>query len=1153
MIHLLRKTPRRLYLACLCAGLGMAAAFTSAVAQDAPATQPTATAPSSQPTVPEETMAGEDTVDTVNNRIAQVQAATDLQEKVKAELLGVLGQTKDQLSLAASWATKREDYERRIANVPASLETAKQRLSVQTTRPATTVQIDVPPDATLDQLAQLQAAAEADLTAKEDIARKHTEEARQRTDRRSAVPDLLTAANQRSESKKGDLAVPAPADVDPQIAQARRSLLLAQKRLAEEEIKAYRAELRYYDAHSEVLATQREEARLMVAEAKARVEPGRQLVATRRQAEVERQKEQARKELSASLEVIRNLAQENTDLAKEQEDLASRIAAVQKQSGRTQQVKEQIGNDLTYLKENIARQELSGLIGPLMRKKRAELQNLRVYERESRATKREFPRVQMQLAEIEEKRLAVADLETEIADKVAAALEEDPSVWKADIEPRIRELRVIYQNQLAALKRDYEAYWTGLLALSMAQSTVSIRIDDLTKLVQGRVLWIRSAPPIYQMRPPGNLSKLPQLAWGTSLALFESIRAHFILNIFVLLVLAGLVVARQRIRKEILAAGDKVARVASDSFRFTLLALAGTIIVAGIWPGLLAFIAWRLSIVSERSDAGIDDLTAALASGLYTTAAIWFTLALFRLICMPNGLAERHFRWDTATLKKLRTRLAWVQIPAIALVFVVAASEGYAVIAYRDTVGRVAYIAFVAVLFVFGKRLIHPSRGVIATQFRKNTNHWVFRLRYVWYACLIVVLVALAIASTIGFHYTAIEFTEELGVTVWFALAILLLHALLARWVFVHQRRMALEEARKKRAAITAKDGDSGMEVAALEDKAIDVANISEQTLTLLRSVALFGLVVGLWVIWSDLLPALKFLNDIPLWNVTLANLLIAFVTIALTVIMAKNLPGLLEIAVLRHFQLDAGARFAVAAVTRYLITIIGLITAFNMVGIGWSKVQWLVAAMTVGLGFGLQEIFANFVSGLMLLFERPMRIGDTVTVSDVSGTVSKIRIRATTITGWDRKELVIPNKEFITGQFVNWTLSDSILRLIVPVGIAYGSDVDLAMSILKRIADEQPTTVDDPEPRILFMGFGDSSLNVELRVYIAQIADYLRTISELHCTIDREFRKAGIEIAFPQRDLHVRSIRATLPLAHSANVALEKERQPGGTEGDEN
>jgi len=186
---------------------------------------------------------------------------------------------------------------------------------------------------------------------------------------------------------------------------------------------------------------------------------------------------------------------------------------------------------------------------------------------------------------------------------------------------------------------------------------------------------------------------------------------------------------------------------------------------------------------------------------------------------------------------------------------------------------------------------------------------------------------------------------------------------------------------------------------------------------------------------------------------------------------------------------------------------------------------------MTVGLGFGLQEIFANLVSGLMLLFERPIRIGDTVTVADISGTVTRIRTRATTIVGWDRKELIIPNKEFITGKVVNWTLSDSTLRLIIPVGIAYGSDTQLAREVLTRIAHEHPNVLADPAPRILFMGFGDSALNFEVRSYIGTIDHYLSARDEINNAIDQEFRKAGIEIAFPQRDIHVRSIRDALPV----------------------
>ena len=132
-----------------------------------------------------------------------------------------------------------------------------------------------------------------------------------------------------------------------------------------------------------------------------------------------------------------------------------------------------------------------------------------------------------------------------------------------------------------------------------------------------------------------------------------------------------------------------------------------------------------------------------------------------------------------------------------------------------------------------------------------------------------------------------------------------------------------------------------------------------------------------------------------------------------------------------------------------------GLALAFDAIGIGWSSIQWLVAAIGVGLGFGLQEIFANFISGLIILFERPIRVGDVVSVGDVSGTVSRIRTRATWITAFDRKELLVPNKEFVTGQLINWTLSDAVLRLSIPVGIAYGSDTNRAIEVLEQVAKE--------------------------------------------------------------------------------------------------
>jgi potassium efflux system protein len=156
------------------------------------------------------------------------------------------------------------------------------------------------------------------------------------------------------------------------------------------------------------------------------------------------------------------------------------------------------------------------------------------------------------------------------------------------------------------------------------------------------------------------------------------------------------------------------------------------------------------------------------------------------------------------------------------------------------------------------------------------------------------------------------------------------------------------------------------------------------------------------------------------------------------------------------------------------------------------------------------------------VLFERPFRIGDTVTIADITGTVTRIQIRATTIMDWDRKELIVPNKEFITGRLINWSLTDKVIRLKFPIGIAYGSDTELAEKLLLKAATDNPLVLSNPEPQAVFLGFGDNSLNFEMRVFINGIGDWIPVVHNLNRTVDREFRKAGISISFPQRDVHL-------------------------------
>jgi potassium efflux system protein len=258
---------------------------------------------------------------------------------------------------------------------------------------------------------------------------------------------------------------------------------------------------------------------------------------------------------------------------------------------------------------------------------------------------------------------------------------------------------------------------------------------------------------------------------------------------------------------------------------------------------------------------------------------------------------------------------------------------------------------------------------------------------------------------------------------------------------------------------------------------------------------------------------------------VTLADLLLAVFVAGVTAIASTNLPGLMEIAVLQRLTLQPGSRYAINTLMRYVVVTVGTIAVLNIVGWKWSQIQWLVAALSVGLGFGLQEIVANFVSGLVILFERPVRVGDTVTVGELTGTVSRVRIRATTITDWDRKEIIVPNKSFITEQVINWTLSDPITRIVIPVGVSYGSDVQLAHRVMEETLLSMPIVLDDPAPKVYFVGFGESSLDFRLNVYSRELADRLPLTHAVHEAILGALRKHGIEIPFPQRDLHVRSV----------------------------
>ncbi len=582
-----------------------------------------------------------------------------------------------------------------------------------------------------------------------------------------------------------------------------------------------------------------------------------------------------------------------------------------------------------------------------------------------------------------------------------------------------------------------------------------------------------------------------------------------------------------------------VSKHQNDSFGLTLWTFALTIYLATGRPFLMGI--WGLLLLNLPQ---LKVLTRAVCHGLINTAGMLAALSFLYYLCKDNGLVQIHFEWPEAARQTLRKNLRWL-IPLAAVAgFLISAMAATREIKYSDTLSKLALIVQGMAVSICIAKTLRFSGGIVGHLVKYHPSDLLTRLRFAWYPLAVGLPLFAVVLAALGYYYSALEVRNLIRMTALVLMSVMILNHLALRWLTLARRKIALKEARQKRQLEREKLGRPEAEEGSIDTQAgtlliqepeIGLARIDEQTRSLLRTVIFIFLLTGLWLIWEPVFPAFGILQDVHLWSyssvvdgvpkaipITLADVVLSILITVITFIAAKNLPGLLEITLLNRLPMDPGARYAFIRISRYTITAIGILLAVNTIGLQWAKLQWLIAALGVGLGFGLQEIVANFICGLIVLFERPFRVGDTVTVGDTSGTVSRIRIRATTITDWDRRELIVPNKEFITGKLINWSLSDPILRIKIPVGIAYGSDTDLAEKLLLNAVRENPLVLKEPEPSAIFAGFGDNSLNFEVRAFINNINNWYPMVHKLNRQINSEFKKAGITISFPQRDVHL-------------------------------
>jgi potassium efflux system protein len=293
------------------------------------------------------------------------------------------------------------------------------------------------------------------------------------------------------------------------------------------------------------------------------------------------------------------------------------------------------------------------------------------------------------------------------------------------------------------------------------------------------------------------------------------------------------------------------------------------------------------------------------------------------------------------------------------------------------------------------------------------------------------------------------------------------------------------------------------------------------------------------WRIFATMNDSWSFLTELSIefghFNLTMQMLISAIIAFYLALQISWVLQAVSDAQILSTGSFDRGVRDAVKKLIHYGVVLVGFLVALSLLGLGLQNFVVLLGAFGVGIGFGLQDIVNNFLSGLILLFERPIKVGDAIVIDGEYGTVTRIGLRSTVVESLDQAEHIVPNSQMISQKVTNWTLSARRVRIVVPVGVAYGSDLEKVLAILKETGEHHPDVLQDPPPAPLFIQFGNSSLDFELRVWIPNVDSRPKIKNELLLEIDRRFREAGVEIPFPQQDLHLRSIVPGIFPTHDA------------------
>ncbi|MGJ8676467.1 MAG: mechanosensitive ion channel domain-containing protein [Akkermansiaceae bacterium] len=757
----------------------------------------------------------------------------------------------------------------------------------------------------------------------------------------------------------------------------------------------------------------------------------------------------------------------------------------------------------------------------------------------------------------------------------------------AELTESRQEIAEMLETHRKTVQQAYLEYDKLIAALNRSNYVTReaiYEIKNYSRYLDERLLWIASAPIISLNDVNAESIAIKKLLtedvpqWLKSIG--EDIRGRFLLW----LAAAALLILVMLRRKRYWAVLVLTAKGA-DKKSFTRLApmwqsLWVSFLLMLPLPLIAGFLAWR------------GDTPASISAGFKAAAFFFAIIGSMRILLHRHGLLAIHLGLKEEKRSLLLKNFRWLFfIMPLLLVL----STALIVQSSSNEAGRLVFIVMMMVAMTFAHCVLLPSKGL----FQNDKGTQLFQKTL--YAIGVGIPVLFIVGVCMG-YITSVQ-TIRMQVIGTFLVVIVsyFISKLCLRTVLLLRRRVAKEQAKKKyKVRMAALKNDPAEEntstqlsLEEIEAEAVNIVAVEEQTKRMVRVAMVLLIVFTTWSIWSSSLLALSKLDDIKFGQnkaqstevapvstnsisqtltgsasstdetatdssnstnsdslvdvrVSLKDILKALILIGITIAFARNLPGLLDLVILRRLNLQPGGSYAVTTILRYAIVLIGILLIFGALGITWSSVQWLAAAVTLGIGFGLQEIFANFVAGIILLFERPVRLGDIVSVGEYSGHITQINIRATTIKQFNNREVVVPNKDFITNQLVNWTLTDSVLRFEFYVGIAYGSETEKASRIISETMSDNPNVLKTHSTDVYFSAFGNSTLDFRVRGYVRSPEHLIQIPSELHFEIDKRFREAEIEIAFPQTDIHIRSLPEGFNIQQAIKTADDDVKSEG-------